>query len=156
MLRLRQRGDTIVEVMIALSVIGLTIATGYSIATRSLNGVRVSHERSEATKIAEGQIEQVKYFVENDRMVVDSATGPFCFDGLGGRVDDVTDPLCTKDSLYNVSIEQSTQSLTCYLDTGTGSKDFVQYEVLVGWERAGGGEPQTLSMYYREPTKDPC
>lgn len=53
-------GDTIVEVMLALSVLGAVIVGGYSIATRSLNGVRVSQERSEALKIAEAQIEAVR------------------------------------------------------------------------------------------------
>lgn len=55
------RGDTIIEVMIALAVLGSIIAGGYAIATKSLNGVRVAQERSEALKIAEGQIETLKY-----------------------------------------------------------------------------------------------
>lgn len=62
-MRIRQldiKGDTIVEVMLALSVLGAVIVGGYSIATRSLNGVRVSQERGEALKIAEGQIETVR------------------------------------------------------------------------------------------------
>lgn len=54
------RGDTIVEVLLALAVLGSVIVGAYSIATRSLNGVRVAQERSEATKIAEGQIESLK------------------------------------------------------------------------------------------------
>ncbi len=54
-----QRGDTIIEVMIALSVLMVIIVGGYSIATRSLNGVRIAQERSEASKIAEGQLEAI-------------------------------------------------------------------------------------------------
>lgn len=59
-IKLKNRGDTIIEVLLALSVLGTIIGGGYSVATRSLNGVRISQERSEATKIAEGQLEALK------------------------------------------------------------------------------------------------
>jgi type II secretory pathway pseudopilin PulG len=56
----KQNGDTIVEVLIALAVLGSVLVGGYSIATRSINSVRVSQERGEALKIAEGQMEQLR------------------------------------------------------------------------------------------------
>lgn len=62
--KLTNKGDTIVEVMIALTVLMLIIGGGYSIATRSLNGVQVAQERSEATKIAEGQLEAIRWKVQ--------------------------------------------------------------------------------------------
>ncbi len=55
-----QAGDTIIEVLIALAVLGAIIGGGYAIATRSLNGVQIANERSEATKLAEGQLEAMK------------------------------------------------------------------------------------------------
>lgn len=64
--KLTNKGDTIVEVMIALTVLMLIIGGGYSIATRSLNGVQVAQERSEATKIAEGQLEAIRWKVQDN------------------------------------------------------------------------------------------
>lgn len=58
--RLNQAGDTIVEVLIALAVLGAIIGGGYAVATRSLNGVQVAQERTEATKVAEGQLEAIR------------------------------------------------------------------------------------------------
>lgn len=55
------KGDTIVEVILALGVLSLVIVSGYAIATSSLRGVQVSKERGEALKIAESQIENLKY-----------------------------------------------------------------------------------------------
>lgn len=55
-----QNGDTIVEVLIALSVLALILVAGYSISTRSINGVRASQERSEALRVAESQLEQIR------------------------------------------------------------------------------------------------
>lgn len=64
--KLTNKGDTIVEVMIALTVLMLIIGGGYSIATRSLNGVQVAQERSEATKIAEGQLEAIRWKIQDN------------------------------------------------------------------------------------------
>lgn len=58
-----KRGDTIVEVLIALAVLGSVLVGGYSIATRSINSVRASQERGEALKVAEGQIEQLRSYL---------------------------------------------------------------------------------------------
>lgn len=57
---LNNRGDTIVEVMLALVVISTAIGVSYSVANRSLKGMRISQERAEATKIAESQAERLK------------------------------------------------------------------------------------------------
>lgn len=59
-LKLNKRGDTIVEVMLALVVISTAIGVSYSVANRSLKGMRISQERAEATKIAESQAERLK------------------------------------------------------------------------------------------------
>ncbi|MCA9342582.1 hypothetical protein KC950_01020 [Candidatus Saccharibacteria bacterium] len=68
MLRVRNiRGDTIVEVMIALAVLGFIIVGAYSIASRSLNATRIAQERGEATKIAEGQLEAIRDYFRTDR-----------------------------------------------------------------------------------------
>ncbi len=66
MKKLANKGDTIIEVMIALTVLMLIVGGGYSIATRSLNGVQIAKERSEANKIAEGQLEAIRWRVQNN------------------------------------------------------------------------------------------
>ncbi|HMS23371.1 MAG TPA: hypothetical protein PKB09_01005 [Candidatus Saccharibacteria bacterium] len=59
-LSIGQSGDTIVEVLIAVTVIGLSIGLAYGVANRSLKTARQSQERTEAVKLAEGQTEQLK------------------------------------------------------------------------------------------------
>lgn len=54
------KGDTIIEVLIAVTVIGLSIGLAYGVANRSLKSARQSQERTEAVKLAEGQTEQLK------------------------------------------------------------------------------------------------
>ena len=58
-------GDTLVEVMIALAIIGSVIAISYSTASRSLRVGRQAQERVEALKLAEGQVESLKLIGNN-------------------------------------------------------------------------------------------
>lgn len=74
-LKIKNNGDTIVEVLIAVAVLMVVITGGYSIATRSLNGARISQERSEATMIAQGQLEAVYQRVSQAGNLVTLANG---------------------------------------------------------------------------------
>ena len=58
-LRQQQRGDTIVEVMIVLAVLGLAIGISYATANRSLLNTRQAQENSMATAAAQSQVEQI-------------------------------------------------------------------------------------------------
>lgn len=53
----RQRGDTIIEVMVALAVLGLAFAISYATASRSLNVAQNSQEHSQASQVLKSQVE---------------------------------------------------------------------------------------------------
>jgi type II secretory pathway pseudopilin PulG len=55
-----QRGDTIVEVLLAMAVLGMVLGTSFGIVNRSLATGRDAQERSEASKLTESQIEKLK------------------------------------------------------------------------------------------------
>lgn len=54
------RGDTIVEVLIAIAVVSSVLAITYSVMNRNLQLLRTNQERTEASKIAQSQLEQLK------------------------------------------------------------------------------------------------
>lgn len=58
-LRRQQRGDTIVEVMVVLAVLGLAIGIAYATAHRSLLNARQAQENSQATAAAQTQVERI-------------------------------------------------------------------------------------------------
>jgi prepilin-type N-terminal cleavage/methylation domain-containing protein len=58
--RLDQRGDTIIEVLIAIAIGSLILGITYSTMNRSLITGRRAQERSEALKLAESQLERIK------------------------------------------------------------------------------------------------
>lgn len=71
-----QRGDTIVEVLIAVAVVSSVLAISYSIMNSNLLILRNNQERTEASKIAQAQIEQLKTAWQT--------TDPSAFPGING------------------------------------------------------------------------
>jgi type II secretory pathway pseudopilin PulG len=157
-INLRQRGDTIVEVLIAMAVLGMVLGTAFAIANRSYAVGISAQERTEAVKIAESQIELLRLGSEvtgSDILEPVNANELFCVDpnasGLSravysGTVEEITgpvdpiayDPACTfgTDDRYKVSIEQ------------TGANDEI-YSIRVRWESVLGGFIEEVEHVYR-------
>jgi len=68
--RILQRGDTIIEVLIAITVAAFALGTSYSIANKSLQRSITSRERNEATNILQSQVSALK----QREIVMDTAT----------------------------------------------------------------------------------
>ncbi len=104
--RLNMRGDTIIEVMIVLAVLGLAISISYSTANRSLLNTRQAQENSEATKVLQSQIEGIRILGANgptdpaDPLLNPYTHGvPFCIKGGATPVlAEVSDPFCNDNS----------------------------------------------------------
>lgn len=75
-----RRGDTIVEVLIAIAVASSVLAVMYSIMNRNILELRNNQERTEATKLAQGQIESIKSLMRTaaGRDTLGNLTGGFC------------------------------------------------------------------------------
>jgi prepilin-type N-terminal cleavage/methylation domain-containing protein len=77
--KIRQRGDTIVEVLIAIAVISMVLAGAYATTNRSLLATRAAQERSNALKLVETQLEQIKGMsVADPDTLFGNVPGSFC------------------------------------------------------------------------------
>lgn len=153
----QQRGDTIVEVLIAIAVLGTVLAGAFAVANRSYAVGISAQERTEAVKIAESQLELLRLASEqtNSPVLADTAGELFCINptasSLGrvtfsgpvedtnGTVDPITyDSACEfgTSSRYKVSIEQ------------TGAENEI-YSVRVRWESVLGGVIDEVNHVYR-------
>jgi prepilin-type N-terminal cleavage/methylation domain-containing protein len=103
---MRERGDTLVEVMIAIVIVATVIGGAYVVSNRSLQSTRGAQERSSALKLAEAQLEQLKNQVTADSTKIFGAGVPlnFCLtsDATGTHVYDFT---------------QASQKVNCVVDT---------------------------------------
>ncbi len=168
LLRLSPKGDTIVEVLIALAVLGVVMTAGYAISTRSLSSVRAAQERSEALKIAESQLELLRNKiyelggVPNEDIKVDPPETAFCFDGVDIRKFDI-DPInkiedyaghseashCIINQLYHIAIESD--DIT-YTTPGGIDIEELKYTVNVFWEPISGSDQlQQVKLSYKAP-----
>jgi type II secretory pathway pseudopilin PulG len=75
------KGDTIVEVLIAIAVVSSVLAISYSTMNRNILVGRDNQERTEASKLALGQIEALKNIAEFDETELNTdRVTPFCID----------------------------------------------------------------------------
>jgi len=146
-MRFTERGDTIVEVLLAILVIGAVLTGAYVTANQTLNANRASQERSEALKYVEKQLEQLKANVDT----IGAQPNAFCLDKTSGAIVPIADPAgspnlssdnfvypdgCNEGLVpggYHLSIRQS----------GT------TYTVNARWDGAGNSGRQQTTMYYR-------
>ena len=130
MLKLKQRGDTIVEVLIAIAVVSLVLVAAYTTANRNIRAIQNNQERVQAQHLVEGQIEALK---SNNGLSTDKT----CFDQQGSPASGVA---CT------ISTDGSGASYTLSV-VSAGST----YTISAKWTslNANASNDANVTMYYR-------
>jgi Tfp pilus assembly protein PilV len=153
MSKLNQRGDTIVEVLIAVAIAGAVLAGAYTIANKSSQQVRMAQERSEAQKIATGLVERL-----NGAVVVAPTVGvtnPFCFEkspstSIKNFTISAVPALATDtfdSSVYDGQCTRTNGALTYYTIIERNSDP--TFTVHVRWSKLGGGTNEEVTLRYR-------
>lgn len=151
-----QHGDTIIEVMIVLAVLGLAIGIAYSTANRSLLNARQAQENSQATAAAQAQVEQLVSIgctsgnpncdITNPAnpgylLLHPPGGGAFCI--VNGAVKPSTDPLCPQQA----PLSGSSVQITC-LNSCASPRVF---EVKVSWNDVLGQGTDQVTQDYTLP-----
>lgn len=142
--RLGERGDTVVEVLIAIGIISMVMAGAFVMTNHSLQTSRDAQERLNATKLVESQIEQIKSLAVNNPNAIFGAAAPatYCVNSSGNVVAD-TNAACTVDITgapttgqpsFHLSITRATNTFTVQdawtsFDGKTNEKVFMEYRV---------------------------
>lgn len=140
----RQRGDTMVEVLIAIAVVSLILGGAYVTTNKSLQATRAAQERSVALKLAESQIERLKGLVESqpDLIFGPAAPNPFCISmGTGEPVIDTHDDC----AVNNTGAATDTEPIYHLTIAKTGNL-FVLTET---WTNVSGKVEDSLNLRYR-------
>lgn len=145
----KQAGDTIIEVMMAMAVIGLSLGTAYGIANRAVIQGRQAQERSEALKVAESQIERLKANIASGAV-------------LRSEYENTAEFFCINESETRREVTYTETSPGVYtvnacLDPGGFYKYFMVYQdtpvpnfvSVVEWDNPTGQEPSRLEIVYR-------
>lgn len=143
----RSRGDTIVEVLLAMSIIGLVLGAAFGIANRSVSIGQDAQDRTEALKINETQLELFRSSYKDTSAVnTRTNTQPFCFDTsiIAITVEDASSDKCTavngngQKGYYSISITPPDPVVT-------NSRSYV---FMVTWQRQGSSDNSNSTIYY--------
>lgn len=130
MIKISNKGETIVEVLISIAVVGGVLAGSYYLLNRSYRQTQDSVERTVATKIGESNIEMLRT-VQKVKLEA-PAYNPFCLSSTAVLLP-TTDTSCKIDDKYNVSISKNSTST---------------YLIKVEWDGLIYAK-EDLTLYYR-------
>lgn len=142
----RERGDTIVEVLISIAVVSSVLGITYATMNRNLLTTRALQERTEASKYAQSQLEALKVYTDSNAAI---PGGSFCLNGPA-RINLIAAPpatasadnfseypaLCVQQGLYHTGIVPD--PVTTKL-----------FHVYVRWTKVGGGSVEDVVISYR-------
>lgn len=167
MMRSKQRGDTIVEVLIAIVIIGVVLSGAFVAVNRNSNTSLQVQERSQAIRIVETQLERLKGVASDPAQDVFNIATPrvFCLDGSLSR-QNFSPPIITDLNTDNLAASPGgNYPANCVVDSGGspygGSSQSVPFSISIErntsenhtfkararWERAGGGRDEIAITY---------
>jgi type II secretory pathway pseudopilin PulG len=165
---LRQRGDTIVEVLLCIAIVGAVIAGAYALASNSLQEGISASAHTQAIKRAEAQIEALKYrqIVSSShaadwaKFTTDVVGKHFCLNASGTNPADAATwfPIINQGSPANLKVGATNYAAGCAVDdnrffvditTASTPSTRLTYLVVVRWETPGGGPLSQTQLYYR-------
>lgn len=132
---LNQLGDTIVEVLIAITVASFVLGGAFVSSNRSAQSVQKSQERVEALKVVESQIETLRAASSTNLPVnIFTNASPFCIDSAGALGASVP---CDfgPDGRYKVTVTRDADNMT--------------FRVEAKWDSIGGKNVETIQVVYR-------
>lgn len=136
MKRLLQKGDTIVEVLIASVIVSIVLVGSFTISNLSLKQIRMAQERSEAQKLAQQSVESLDQMVADTSNSLTTRTAAFCkADGsyVAVNISSVCDS--GTDNRYHTSIVRQ------------GTAPSYGFAVTVKWDNLRGSEEQVVINY---------
>lgn len=163
----KQKGDTLVEVLISIAIVGGVLMGAYALASRSLQSGISAAEHSEAIQLAQGQVERLKYRERlSSQDVWNNFTiqnGHFCLDDAKDQNDPKWLPV-NNDNPNNLVVTAGGNlgyNAKC-VDPSTTPKYFINistpptipagtnptYQITVRWVAIGGNQAES-KIYYR-------
>lgn len=81
--RLKMTGDTIVEVLIAITVVSVILSGAYTVSNHSFRNTEQAQEHSEVLKLIQGQLERIKIISTGSNANTLFSSPTFCIDPSG-------------------------------------------------------------------------
>ena len=149
--RLKQTGDTIIEVLIVITLLSFILGGAYVVVNRGTQEVRDAQERSEAVNIAKGQLELLRN--AGSKTYQTTAGKTFCFKGdpavltPNNSINQGSLPALGSDDFSKYDCSISPQGGVTYYMAIDYTNASNTYDVHVRWDKIGGGNNETVLNY---------
>lgn len=136
-----QRGDTIVEVLIAVAVISMVLVSAYAISNRNVALTQDTQEHNQSQQIVQQQIERIRAMNAADPTQLNVAFK--CITGSGSSLQPSSDDAACS---FDASGQSCSTTEPCYDVVITKDAAGI-YTVAATWTRLGGGTSSTKMVY---------
>jgi hypothetical protein len=152
---LSEKGDTIVEVLIATSIIGMIVVAGFTGVNTDQSVELQTQERGGALQLVQSQIELLRALVGNESVTLGTppANNDFCLESSAPAPGVIsTTPGQSSTCNFNSSNQPSNSSVPnyhIYISDTSPLADWTQIQVTAQWYKAGGAGTDSTSLDYR-------
>lgn len=141
------RGDTIIEVLICVGILGAVLGAAYVTANRNSMINQASQERLSASKIAESQLERLRAKAALDPDLLFLQT-ELCLDS-SNNIKGVADSACTVDQSGSPAPPTTYPSYQIKITRGTQVATLgYMYTIKISWDNVAGKGVDQLSYQY--------
>lgn len=151
--RRSQRGDTIVEVLISITILSLILGGAYVTTNHSLLDTRDAQEHSNGTKLIETQIEQLRSAASTNPTAFFAATLPaFCMVSGSTTPASIPNGSCVVDTTGAPASSGTQPQYSLQItrtSTTAGGLSYYTFTASATWSSVIGGQQDSVQMSYR-------
>ena len=151
MIKLNNAGDTIIEVLISMSILAFALGTAYATVNRSNLSIMANKERFQAQLLANQQIEYLRQYKQQNGSYSNLNTDHTCLKISGTSIlpysNESPNPAssCDFSEIYGATYVVNTKYVVC--PEPPTSTSYCTYKVSVNWDSIKGGR-ETLALWY--------
>ncbi len=142
-----QKGDTIVEVLIAIAVLAFALGMGYATANRSNVAIQSNKERYQAQLVVNKQVEYLRAGFNTSITKANFGVNAIECVTYNGTVYSVSNGAACDDNSTGVTYRINTDPVECSSDNGVPISKFCTYKITVDWDSLKGGR-ETVATWY--------
>ncbi len=156
-IKLDKLGDTIIELLIAVSVLSFALGSAYAVSQKATRTMQANKERSQAVLYANEQASKIPIFLDDPTNTKRNALNTFAVDEprcINNNILETGVNNCTKDELYTIYIKcqpsgQDRNNLTLFANQClSGNDKFDVYVVTVVWDSVVQDNQDKVEILY--------
>mgnify|MGYP003606242040 CR=1 FL=1 len=147
----RQCGDTIVEVLICITVLAMAFGVTFATVSASNKTMLSNKERFQAQRYANQQAEYIRASGGALRNDINSDSHCLYYDSVSTpkkvNFTEIDNPECQKEGLYKIAVTCQVQALNPKSSCNDTDDNFNIYKIKVEWDSLKGGT-SNVELYY--------